>query len=119
MLHTMTDQDVIFLRLAPEEKAVITAAAARKRRSVTAYVIDASLDRARQDLEGMAAKIPLPLKHTCLHCGRLLTRGNRSEFCRTCQRTTGLPTLRKLHSKEVVSHGKSNASPPGARKQRD
>jgi len=119
--HTMTqsDLDVIYLRPTPEEKAVIAAAAARVRRSVNAYVLNAALDRARQDLAGLVDTIlPKTLPRTCIHCGRLLSRGNESNFCRVCQRTVGLATLRKLHSQEVVSHGQPDSSPPRGRKRR-
>lgn len=117
---TMTDQDVIFLRPTPEEKAVIAAAAAQNRRSLNIYVLDAAIEKARQDLGVLADSVlPRALKRTCLHCGRPLTRGNKSGFCRICQRTVGLPTLQKLHPKEVVSHGKSSPSPPRTRKRRD
>ncbi len=116
MSLAMTDQGVIFLRLSPEEKAVITAAAARKKRTAAGYVRDVAVDQAIQDLGEMANKLPLPPRRACLHCGRLLAKGNKSDFCRLCQRTTGLPTLRKLHAEEVASHGKLSHGPPARRR---
>lgn len=122
MMPAMTDT-VIFLRPTRAEKELILAAAARKRRSQNEYALEAILERAKQDLKDVAN--PDVLRHVsvpksdCRHCGRPLARGNETRFCRNCQRTVGLPTLRKLHSKEE-GHGKSvpRGSPLRSRKRR-
>jgi hypothetical protein len=121
MLPAMTDLNVIFLRPTAEEKQIIAAAAARARRSVNIYCLEASFDRAKSDLQGVVdgdviaqatKKIGI-----CRHCGHNpLTRRNQSGFCRSCQRTVGLSTLQKLHPTKEVSHGKSvSPSPPTGR----
>jgi len=113
-LAMTADQNVIFLRPTPEEKTVISAAAARVKLSLNTYVIEAAIEKARHDLNGLPEGfLPATLLSKCQHCGRTLTRGNKSGFCRNCQRSVGLPTLRKLQNKES-GHGHP-VSPPTRR----
>ncbi len=50
--------------------------------------------------QGAAASFG-PIEKKCLRCGRPLYARNRTDFCTSCQREFGLPTLRKRYAGEL------------------
>jgi hypothetical protein len=87
-LGEMSDDLVIFVKCrSTAEKRALAAAARDHGKSLNRFA-----------LESMASCAGVRLDDgLCGHCSALLAKGNRSGFCRKCQRTIGLVKLKKTH----------------------
>src|SRR5438094_10172187 len=87
----MSDDLVIFVkcRSASEKRAFASAAQ------------DRGISLTRFAIESMASCGGVSLYDSlCGHCSTRLAKGNRSGFCRKCQRTIGIDKLQNLRSEE-------------------
>jgi len=92
----MIADKIMLLKMDPMVKSYLEAAAAREGISANkfaqktfVYYLTHLFPRQKIEWQESAA---------CLHCaGRIGHRDNHSGYCRKCQRTYGLPTLRRMH----------------------
>lgn len=84
----MRDDLVIFVKCrSAAEKRAFTSAARGRRISLNRFAI-----------ESMASCGGISLHDSlCGHCSTRLAKGNRSGYCRKCQRTIGIAKLETLH----------------------
>lgn len=106
----------ILVRLTPQERKLVEETAARQRQTVSEFMVEASMTYAtalyalRDQFANLLARrmVNRPVGGSCKSCGKGVSWDNSSGFCRGCQRTYGLATLRKRFDREKNEAG----SPP-------
>jgi hypothetical protein len=102
----------IHIHCSERDKAILDAAKRRARLSLSRFMLEGAL-RLAVTLSQPGARLADPLRRLmlerpdaeiekCLKCKRELNVDNKTGFCRNCQRTVGLPDLRKVFKKELV-----------------